>query len=250
LNLKRLGLLGLLFATGVVASLALISVAQATKIDPGDFDAPILIHFETAPNGLVGDFYSDFGVSFAQLGAGPSFNTGTGNGISRVACNFVGGPPVIPPGPPQIPPPPRPASELLFDSDINRAGFFITADSNSTTTVTAYKDGSQVGSEAYATGGQGAGGSFIGVEFSSAFDRLVISIQATGGYGGGFCIDDLRFEGKDTEPTTEPTREPTPEPTRPPATEPTKGPPPQATATPTPDIIVIRPPSTGDGGIK
>jgi hypothetical protein len=68
---------------------------------------------------------------------------------------------------------------------------------------------SQVGSEQYATGGQGASGSFIGVEFSSPFDRLVISIQATGGYGGGFCIDDLRFEGESTEPTKEPTKEST-----------------------------------------
>jgi hypothetical protein len=245
LTLKRLGLLGFLLATSVFASLALMSIAQATKIAPGDFNAPTLIHFETAPNGPVGDFYSDFGVSFVQLGLGPvTYNTGTGNGASKVACNFFGGPPVLPPGPPPGPPPPRPASELLFDSAIDKAGFFITADNNSTTTVTAYKDGSQVGSEEYATGGQGTGGSFIGVEFTSPFNRLVISIQS--GIGGQFCIDDLRFEGKDTEPTTEPTREPTQVPTKEPPREPTKEPP----ATPTPDIIVIRPPSTGDGGIK
>jgi hypothetical protein len=238
LNVKRLGLLGFLFAAGFFSFLALRSVAQATKIDPGDFDAPTLIHFETAPNGPFGDFYSALGVSFVQLGGGPvTYNTGTGNGASKAACNFV-----------PFTPPPRPASEILFDSAIDRAGFYITADNNSTTTVTAYKGGSQVGSEAYATGGQGVGGSFIGVEFSSSFDRLVISIQS--GIGGQFCIDDLRFEGKDTEPTTEPTREPTQEPTKVPPLEPTKEAPPQPTATPTPEIIVISPPNTGDGGIK
>jgi hypothetical protein len=230
LNVKRLGLFVFLFAAGFLSFLALRSVAQANKIDPGEFDAPVLIHFETAPPGAIGSLYSALGVSFEHLSAGPTFNTGTGNGASKVACNAS----PFPPGP----------AELLFDSAIDRAGFYITADNNSTTTVTAYTDGTQVGSEAFATGGEGGGGSFIGVEFSSPFDRVVISIQSV--KSGVFCIDDLRFEGKHTKPTTEPTREPTAQPTAPP----TKEPPPQPTATATPEIIIISPPNTGTGGIK
>jgi hypothetical protein len=239
-------------------ALIAVGVAHADKIGPGDFDNPTLINFENAPSGPIGGFYSALGVSFVNLGGGPIFNTGTGNGPSKVVCNFVGVPPSGPPpgytpgpppgytpgpppgytpGPPPGytpgPPPPRPPSELLFNSDVDRAGFYITSDNQATTTVTAYYEGSQVGSEVYATGGQGASGSFIGVEFSSEFDRLVVLVQATVGYGGGFCIDDLRFEGEGIEP---------PGPTKEPSTQPT--------ATATPEVIIIVPPNTGSAGLK
>jgi hypothetical protein len=260
-RIKPLGTLLAAFILG--GALVAVGVAHAAKIGPGDFDNPKLINFENAPNGPIGGFYSALGVSFVNLGAGPTFNTGTGNGPSRVACNFVGVPPPIPPPPPPPtgtpspkptlppgtpplpptlppgtpPPPPKlPASELLFNPAVSRAGFYITSDNSATTTVTAYKGGSQVGSDAFATGGQGTGGSFIGVEFPSTFDRLVISVQSS--LSGAFCIDDLRFGEADKEPTPEPTKEPTKEPTE------------ESAAPWQPTTVVISPPSTGDAGLK
>jgi hypothetical protein len=160
------------------------------------------------------------------LGTGLSYDTGTGNGRSRAACNFLGAPPGPPRGPPPgytpgpppgyIPPPSPPPGELIFDRPVDRVGFYITSDNGATTTVTAYLDEVSVGSESYATSGQGATGSFIGVEFAGSFDRLVILSEATVAYRGGFCIDDLRFEEVGANPT----------------------------------VVLIRPPSTGDGGTK
>jgi hypothetical protein len=258
LNVKRVGSIGLTALFLVWAVIALVGVAQAAKIDPSNFDDPTIINFESAPPGPVGSFYRELGVSVKNLGTGLSYDTGTGNGRSRAACNFLGAPLGPPPGPPPgytpgpppgytpgpppgytpgpppgytpgpppgytpgpppgyTSPPPPPPGELFFDRPVDRVGFYIASDNGATTTVTAYLDDSSVGSESYATSGQGATGSFIGVEFAGSFDRLVILSEATVAYRGGFCIDDLRFEEGGANPA----------------------------------VVVIRPPSTGDGGTK
>lgn len=147
------------------------------------FSSSAVIDFETGPEGLIEDFYGELGVTMADLAipAG-TYDTGTGEGASRVACNFdlIGELSGVPPG------------ELWFDPAVARVGFHVTTEEPDDVTVTAYLDGTPVGAELFDTGGGGSGGSFAGVEFDSPFDRLVIDAEDE--LAGAFCIDDLRFE--------------------------------------------------------
>jgi hypothetical protein len=160
--------------------------AQAAIIGPGDFAAPTLIDFEAVPTGPIGAFYSSVGVTFAHLDGGSLFNAGTGSGIGKTATNFF-----TEPG--------YPDGAAFFANLVTRAGFFITTQPGHTTTVYAYDGATLVGSESFSTGGGGVGGSFVGIEFSSGFDRIVIG--TIGPINASFAIDDFRFEG---EPVPEP----------------------------------------------
>lgn len=154
-----------------------------SQIGPEAFSSSTVIDFETGPEALIEDFYGDLGVTMADLAipAG-TYDTGTGEGKSRVACNFdfAGELSGVPPG------------ELRFDPAVARAGFHVTTEEPDDVTVTAYLEGTPVGAELFDTGGGGFGGSFAGVEFDSPFDRLVI--DAENELVGAFCIDNLRFE--------------------------------------------------------
>jgi hypothetical protein len=160
--------------------------ARAAIIGPADFAAPVLIDFEAVPAGPIGAYYSPLGVTFAHLDGGSLFNAGTGSGIGKTATNF-------------FTEPDYPDGEAAFASLVTRAGFFITTQPGHTTTVYAYNGETLVGSESFSTGGQGVGGSFAGIEFSSGFDRIVIG--TIGPINDSFAIDDFRFEG---EPVPEP----------------------------------------------
>ena len=75
---------------------------------------------------------------------------------------------------------------------MTQVGFFITSNPG-TTTLTAYDGATLVGFESFATAGAGHGGSFVGIQFASGFDRVVISTVAA--ENNAFNIDDFRFEG-------------------------------------------------------
>lgn len=161
------------------------------QIGPEAFSSATLIDFETAPDGLIGDAYADLGVTVVDMsgGAGP-IDTGTGEGPSRAACNFdfadlSGFPP----------------AELRFEPPVTRAGFHITTNDEDDTTITAYLDGTPVGSELFDTGGTGAGGSFAGVEFGDPFDRLVLDPAKV--VTGAVCIDNLHFVADDDSEAVE-----------------------------------------------
>lgn len=149
------------------------------RVGPDAFEGGALVDFETAPDGPVGDFYGDLGVTMVDIKSGRIFDTGTGAGDSWVACNFPPFQRILPPG------------ELLFDSPVRRVGFFVTTNDGDDVTVTAYLGDVPVGSELFDTGGGGLGGSFAGVEFAEPFDRVVI--DPADNTNSFFCIDDLRF---------------------------------------------------------
>lgn len=163
-----------------LSALAATFPASAAIVGTGAFSSPTLIDFNGAPNGLIGNFYSGLGVSFAHLDGGQSYNTGTGGGSSLTATNFS-----TEPG--------FPNGEATFSSLITRVGFYITTNGDDNTTVYVYNGATLVGSETFDTFGAGSGGSFAGIEFLSGFDRIVI--DTFGPINGAFALDDFRFEG-------------------------------------------------------
>jgi len=166
-----------------------LAPVTATQLGVDAFQGATIVDFEVAPDAPVGGFYANLGVTMVNLNGGRFFDTGSGAGDSRVACNY---------------PPLRrvlPAGELLFDAPMQRVGFYITTNPTDDVTVTAYLDGAVVGSELFDTGGSGAGGSFAGVEFAAPFDRVVI--DPANNTNSFFCIDDLRFSGASSGITVE-----------------------------------------------
>jgi len=162
--------------------------ARATIIGIADFDDPTIIDFNDAPNGLIGTYYS--GLEFINMSGGKSFDTGTGSGDSKTATNFpdASG---------------YPAGEIIWDSIITKAGFFITTSEQDDTTLTAslISGGVTVGSHLFDTGGQGDTGSFVGIEFLGGFDHLVI--DAMDNINGSFAMDNLMYESSPVpEPAT------------------------------------------------
>jgi len=160
--------------------------ANATIIGVDDFVNPTIIDFNNAPKGPIGTYYD--GLSFTNLNAGNSFDTGTGSGISPAVANF--------PSPSTI----YPAGEITWDSAITRVGFFITTGDLDDTTLTAsfIASGDIVGSHIFETGGNGNSGTFIGIEFLAGFDHIVIDPAGNG--TGAFAIDDLRYVGAASVP--------------------------------------------------
>ena len=153
---------------------------SAARVGLDAFEGAVLIDFETAPD-PVGSYYADLGVTMVNLNGQRIFDTGTGVGDSWAACNY---PPLQRP---------LPSGELRFAEPVQRVGFFITTHDPDDVTVTAYLGETIVGSELFDTGGAGYGGSFAGIEFAAAFDRVVI--DPADNVNSFFCIDDLRFDG-------------------------------------------------------
>ena len=142
----------------------IIYPANATIIGIGDFDAPSIIDFNDAPDGLIGSYYAGLEIN---LSGGIESDTGTGSGDSPTAANFSTDPD-YPSG--------WPAGEITWDSAITRVGFFITTNDPDDTTLTAsfISSGATVGSYFFDTGGRGDTGSFVGIEFLAGFDHIVI----------------------------------------------------------------------------
>jgi hypothetical protein len=167
--------------------LALVSFAApgfAEKIVIGDFTtASSVIDFSSSGD-VIGDYYKpEFGVTFDNLKSRSSYNTGTGDGKSRAACNFL---------------PNHPAGEVLFDNPVTLAGVYITTNADDTPTIlTAYRAGEEVGSESFDTPGVFQEGSFAGIKFSGGFDKIIIA-PTDGGQEGQFCMDNFQFETTST----------------------------------------------------
>jgi hypothetical protein len=159
------------------AIVTVVSAGECQFIGPGDFITTIFIDFEDATDAPIDALYSSaFGVTFKNMFGGVSFDTGTGEGVSKVACSIdING-------------------EVMFDEPVLRTGFFITTTDGDTTIIEAfqlYRGNTLVGSETFATGGEGGDGSFVGIESASGFDRIVITATP----GSVFCIDNFRFDG-------------------------------------------------------
>ncbi|MES2323372.1 MAG: PEP-CTERM sorting domain-containing protein [Pseudomonadota bacterium] len=164
--------------------LAFASGAQATTINASAFVAPTVIDFQTAPSGMINNFYASLGVTLVNLEGGNTYSTSAAP-ASLTATNFSSG---------------YPAGEFLFSSAQTRFGVDITTNGGDNTTIFAYLGNVLVGSEFFVTGGGGGSGSFAGVEFLSGFDRIVIDPQNN--VNGAMAIDNARFEGT---PVPEPT---------------------------------------------
>lgn len=164
--------------------LGLQAGAQATIVNASAFTSGNVIDFETAPYALVGGYYSSLGVTMAHISGGQYY--GTGSGTSKTGNNFESG---------------YPNGELLFSSLMSRVGMDITTNDGDNTTLYAYLGNTLVGSQTFDTFGNGNTGSFIGVEFLSGFDHLVI--DTTTAVNGAFAIDNVRFDAAEVpEPAT------------------------------------------------
>ena len=177
--------------TLILAAFGWIGTADATIIGLGGFVNPTVIDFNDGNpvNTQIGATYAAEGVASTNLCGGQIFQTGVA-AASETASNFFG------PGCDNGPFLPK---EIVFGQTMDRVGFDITTNPSDDTTVTAFLGLSVVGSHLFDTFGSGAGGSFVGIEFLSGFDRIEISsAQIT---NGAFSIDNLRFEAV-PEPAT------------------------------------------------
>lgn len=163
-------------SAALVFALGLQVGAQAAVIGIDGFASSTVIDFEDAPLSLIGGFYSGLGVTMAHISGGSTNNVG--HGPSKVGTNFgiEGG---------------FPDGELFFSSLQTRVGMDITTNDYDDTTIFAFLGSTLIGAETFNTFGNGFNGSFIGVEFSSGFDRIVI--DTFGPVNGAFGIDNLRF---------------------------------------------------------
>lgn len=174
-----------LICTTLALMFVFASNAQATVIGSANFTSPTMIDFETAPNALIGSFYSGLGITFTNIEGGNTYSTGA-TPASRTGTNFTSG---------------FANGELLFSSTMTRFGVDITTNNGDDTQIYAYLGSTLVGSEFFNTFGAGSNGSFAGVEFLSGFDRIVI--DTFGPVNGAFGIDNLRFESNSVpEPGT------------------------------------------------
>jgi hypothetical protein len=161
-------------ATGMLF-LNLAGVSSATIVTEGNFVSPTMIDFEVSSPGFIDNYYIGSGVQFVNVEGGNSYNTG--HGYSLTGTNFSSG---------------YPNGEAIFSSLITRVGMDITTNDGDDTTLFAYNGTTLVGSHSFNTFGAGLNGSFIGIEFLSGFDKLVIDTSET--INGAFAIDNLRFE--------------------------------------------------------
>ena len=160
--------------------------SQAAVIGAGAFSAPTLIDFETAIGGAIADQYSGLGITFLNFNL-DTYQTSSAPG-SRVALKFVQGA--------------NPNGELLFTSAITRFGFDASTNPEDDTTLVAYLGSVLVGNAFFDTFGAGNGGSFVGIEFASGFDRVVV--QTTSVYNGAIAIDNVLFEAAAPNAVPEP----------------------------------------------
>jgi hypothetical protein len=172
-------------AAGLALSLTLS--AHATVVGAGAFTSSAVIDFETAPEALINGFYAGLGVTMTHISGGNIYATSDA-AASHVGSNF-------------FEEPGYPNGELQFSSLMSRVGMDITTSEPGATTIYAYRGLTLVGSEPFTTGGLGFSGSFIGVEFLSGFDRIVI--DTANSTNGAFAIDNLRFDQASAVPEPE-----------------------------------------------
>lgn len=161
----------------LLAAHACAGTAHAAVIGAGGFSAPTLINFNDATAGQIGSQYAALGATFLNFNL-DVYQTSPAP-ASKVALKFDGNNPAL-------------NGEVLFNSVITRLGFDATTNPEDDTTVFAYLGNTLVGSAFFDTVGDGAGGSFIGIEFLSGFDRVVIHTDPV--VNGAIAIDNLRFE--------------------------------------------------------
>jgi hypothetical protein len=164
-------------ALSACLALALAGTAQAGIIAAGGFDAPTVIDFEDAPVGPIANRYAALGVNFFNFSL-DVYATSPAP-ASQVALKFFENAPLT-------------DGEIRFDSAITRFGVDASTNPEDDTTLFAYLGGTLVGSAFFDTGGDGIGGSFIGIEFLSGFDRVVLRTGTV--VNGALAIDNLRFE--------------------------------------------------------
>lgn len=178
---------------GIAAALLLVATmpARADIITAAAFTAPTLIDFNDIAAGddsAIDDRYASLGVTFTNLCGGQTYDTGSG--VSDVGTNFYCAGYSTTTGYPSV--------TAQFSSTMTRTGFSIITNDPDDLRVYAYLGSTLVGSEFFNTN---INGSFVGVEFLTGFDRLVL--DATNASNGAFALDNFRFES--TAPVPEPT---------------------------------------------
>ncbi|MDQ1833281.1 PEP-CTERM sorting domain-containing protein [Massilia scottii] len=158
-------------------ALLLAGTVQAGVIGAGGFTAPTVIDFEDAVAGPIGSQYAALGATFVNFDLDVYATSPAPP--SRVALKFIDGSPGI-------------DGSILFSSVITRLGADVSTNPEDDTFVDAYLGNTLVGSAFFDTGGDGLGGSFIGIEFLSGFDRVVLRTLPV--VNGALALDNLRFE--------------------------------------------------------
>ncbi|MDQ1813027.1 PEP-CTERM sorting domain-containing protein [Massilia sp. CCM 9210] len=158
-------------------ALLLAGTAQAGVIGAGGFTAPTVIDFEDAVAGPIGSQYAALGATFVNFDLDVYATSPAPP--SRVALKFIDGSPGI-------------DGSIVFSSVITRLGADASTNPEDDTFVDAYLGNTLVGSAFFDTGGDGLGGSFIGIEFLSGFDRVVFRTLPV--VNGALALDNLRFE--------------------------------------------------------
>ncbi|KQW91745.1 hypothetical protein ASC94_18480 [Massilia sp. Root418] len=161
----------------MLAALACTGGAQAATIGAGGFTAPTLIDFESATAGAIGSQYSAQGITFVNFNR-DVYATSPAP-ASWVALKFFENAPSI-------------NGEVLFSSAVTRFGFDASTNPEDDTTLLAYLGNTLVGSAFFDTFGDGEDGSFIGIEFFTGFDRVVVQVGTA--VNGAIAIDNVRFE--------------------------------------------------------
>lgn len=175
-------------ALSACLALAMAGSAQAAIIGSGGFTAPTLIDFENAVAGPIGNQYGALGVGFTNFNLDVYATSPAPP--SQVALKYVDGTPDI-------------DGIITFASVMTRLGADVSTNPEDDTFVDAYLGNTLVGSTFFDTGGDGADGSFIGIEFLSGFDRVVFRTIPV--INGAFALDNLRFENAaPTNPVPEP----------------------------------------------
>lgn len=159
------------------ACLALAGSAQAGIIGAGGFSSPTVIDFEGAPMGPIANRYAALGVTFVNFDMDVYATSPAPE--SQVALKFFENAPET-------------DGEIRFASVITRLGADASTNPEDDTTLFAYLGNTLVGSAFFDTYGDGIGGSFIGIEFLSGFDRVVFRTGTV--VNGALAIDNLRFE--------------------------------------------------------
>ena len=170
------------FATGLFI-FGMVGLSNATIIT--DVHSPTLeIDFDDytgAVNVFIDDFYSDLGVTLPNLDGGRLYDTGSG--FSPSASNVTAR---------------KSAGEILFDSIMVQAGMDIRTHTDNDTTLSAYLGSELIGSHTFDTS---SAGSFIGVQFLTGFDKIVVASNGIDP-NGFLAIDNFKGATHAPEPTT------------------------------------------------
>lgn len=151
--------------------------ANATVIGADAFVSPTTINFADATAGAIGSQYAALGITFVNFSL-DIYKTSNAPD-SNVALKFFASAP-------------QTDGELLFSSAITRLGFDASTNPEDDTTLFAYLGNTLVGTALFDTFGDGLDGSFLGIEFASGFDRVIVRTGTA--VNGAIAIDNVRFE--------------------------------------------------------